>query len=185
MLEYYIDCSHDKLITHAQKLASGYVEKINYHLFVNDFGHTYVDMDEQYDNNGEIKLESDEKVIFTADNVKRVAETTTSIEELAQQIENSLKYRINMHNEQIEKEYNNSEFYVNVYSVSRIFGGHEEGGWYYWHYDCLESVSVFGATADDMKAHLEKVYQQYEDQIEIYIEERPMQRQTDTKPIYE
>ena len=33
--------------------------------------------------------------------------------------------------------------YVNVYQTSREYGGPEEGGWYYDHYECIESVKLF------------------------------------------
>jgi hypothetical protein len=32
--------------------------------------------------------------------------------------------------------------WINVYSITREFGGHEEGGWYYNFYDCIFSKKV-------------------------------------------
>lgn len=32
--------------------------------------------------------------------------------------------------------------YVNVYQVTRHFGGHEEGGWWYNWYECVKTIRV-------------------------------------------
>lgn len=42
----------------------------------------------------------------------------------------------------------NIKNYVTVYEVTRVFGGHEEGGWYFDRQEPIESVVVEGDHAE-------------------------------------
>lgn len=48
--------------------------------------------------------------------------------------------------------------HVNVYKITRHFGGHEEGGWWYDWYDCIDSKEVYVEHAEKVKEQLEKEY---------------------------
>jgi hypothetical protein len=48
--------------------------------------------------------------------------------------------------------------WVNVYRVTREYGGAEEGGWWYDHYDCVKSRFVPYDDAEQVKASLEEEY---------------------------
>jgi hypothetical protein len=44
--------------------------------------------------------------------------------------------------------------FVNAYAVTRHYGGPEEGGWWYNHYDLLQSVPVDQVDAETMTEYL-------------------------------
>lgn len=46
--------------------------------------------------------------------------------------------------------------FVNVYEVDRIYGGPEEGGWWYNAGTVVESIEVAASEADALAAELEK-----------------------------
>lgn len=48
--------------------------------------------------------------------------------------------------------------FVNVYEVTRHFGGYEEGGWWYDWFECLQSVPVSPKDAEKMADYLTKKY---------------------------
>lgn len=77
--------------------------------------------------------------------------------------------------------------FVNVYEVTREFGGFEEGGWYYNWYNCVETIKLTEYTdEDEIILGLEEKYQQLEnDAYDILIEDKPKESQTLKAPIYE
>lgn len=91
--------------------------------------------------------------------------------------------------------YETTPMFVNVYHVTRHFGGHEEGGWWYNWYDCVEVYPVRnGLLANEVKEWLEKEHGKgYGDiysvngGLEIYveIERKPKQSETTERPYYE
>jgi hypothetical protein len=48
--------------------------------------------------------------------------------------------------------------WVNVYSITREYGGPEEGGWWYNWYSLVEAKQVPVEKADETKSELEKEY---------------------------
>lgn len=52
--------------------------------------------------------------------------------------------------------------FVSVYEVTRHFGGHEEGGWWYDKYECLETVPTKKENVETVTKHLEKEYSHME-----------------------
>lgn len=85
--------------------------------------------------------------------------------------------------------------YVNVYEVTRRFGGHEEGGWWYNWYECLECVPCKEKYSDEIKNDLWEEYKhlQYGDiysvlggvKIEVCIENKRCESETVKRPHYE
>ena len=85
--------------------------------------------------------------------------------------------------------------YVNIYAVTREFGGYEEGGWYYDHLECIESVPVRNKNSDVMKEEMEKEYEHIKDgdissvlggtALAVYIESKPKESETTEIPQYE
>jgi len=62
--------------------------------------------------------------------------------------------------ERMMKKYGQADFEVQIYGVKQGFGGEEEGGWYYDHYDLLKTIPVKGLTAAYRKyKQLEKMYE--------------------------
>ncbi len=88
-----------------------------------------------------------------------------------------------------------NKVYVNVYEVTRHYGGAEEGGWYYDWYECLECVPCRENNAEKIKDELWEEYKgmKYGDissvlggvDIMIYIEEKRCESQTLERPYYE
>lgn len=87
------------------------------------------------------------------------------------------------------------KIYVSVYKVTRHFGGHEEGGWWYNWFECLETIPTRVKFAEEIHDYLEEEYKKYRHgdiysvlggvDIEIYAEEKPASRQTRERPTYE
>jgi len=85
--------------------------------------------------------------------------------------------------------------YVNVYHVTRQYGGPEEGGWWYDHYECVEVVPVRAERAEDMKSAIALDYAQdsYGDissvlggrSVQVLIEKTRAASETREKPRYE
>ncbi len=83
----------------------------------------------------------------------------------------------------------NIDIFVNVYMVTREYGGSEEGGWWYNDYECIESVKTDKKSAQETKEILEEEYkdEEYGDiysvrggvLIEVLIEEK--ERESDTR----
>lgn len=85
--------------------------------------------------------------------------------------------------------------FVNVYEITRHFGGYEEGGWYFNWYQCIESVPVRNKNSELMQEEMEN---RYEDRkhgniysvlggtdIDVRIEFNPKQSETRERPHYE
>jgi hypothetical protein len=85
--------------------------------------------------------------------------------------------------------------YVNVYRVTRHFGGHEEGGWYYNNYDCIECVPTKNKYSDEIKEELERenahkahgnIYSVLGGaEIHVMIEQTMKESETKERPYYE
>ncbi|WP_257132866.1 hypothetical protein [Bacillus thuringiensis] len=85
--------------------------------------------------------------------------------------------------------------YVSAYKVTREFGGHEEGGWWFNWYTCLETIPCKNKFSDEIKEDLLKEYEGVKHgdiysvlggaDIEVFIERRPAENETKQKPIYE
>lgn len=85
--------------------------------------------------------------------------------------------------------------FVNVYKVTRHYGGPEEGGWWYNWYECVESCPVDVVHSETMKAYYEKFYSNIKHgdiysvlggaDVEVYIEDKPKQSETKERPYYE
>lgn len=48
--------------------------------------------------------------------------------------------------------------YVTLYNVTREYGGCEEGGWYYDHYEIVVSIRAYGSSVDEVKDFIIKNY---------------------------
>lgn len=85
--------------------------------------------------------------------------------------------------------------FVNVYEVRRKFGGHEEGGWYFNEYTCVE---VFPTREENAEMIVEFLKDEHEDksygdiysvrggvELTVLIEDKPKQSETIERPIYE
>lgn len=85
--------------------------------------------------------------------------------------------------------------FVNVYKVTRRFGGHEEGGWWYNDHSCIETYPCREENAEDVKAFLKKEHEDvaYGDiysvrggaELAVHIEDRPAESETRERPVYE
>lgn len=98
--------------------------------------------------------------------------------------------------EQIMEELEQEMVFVNVYKVTREYGGAEEGGWYYDHYRCINAVPCASGThAETIQGHLERKYAPLAygnissvlggAEIRVLIEGEPGESATTSKPIYE
>jgi hypothetical protein len=95
----------------------------------------------------------------------------------------------------IEELNENTIVYVNVYSVTRHYGGAEEGGWWYNWYECIETYPVKNKAAELIREELEAEHNHKKfgniysvlggRDIEIYIEETPKESETTERPYYE
>lgn len=84
--------------------------------------------------------------------------------------------------------------FVNVYFVTRHYGGPEEGGWWYNWYECEETVQTTGKNAYEVKEALEKKYEDYKQgdiysvlggvDVEVLIEDEPAQSESKEVPHY-
>jgi hypothetical protein len=84
--------------------------------------------------------------------------------------------------------------YVNVYSVTRHYGGPEEGGWYYNWMECIETYPVKNINSQLIKEELEDEHNRKKfgniysvlggRDIEVYIEEAPKASETRERPYY-
>ena len=80
--------------------------------------------------------------------------------------------------------------YVNVYEVVRTFGGQEEGGWWYDHYECLQTYPVSNDTpqvraeafCESKQAYWEK--RQPNTDIRAYVEDIEAEMETTEVPEY-
>jgi hypothetical protein len=89
----------------------------------------------------------------------------------------------------------NKKVYVNAYKVTRHFGGHEEGGWWYNWYECIEAVPCKNKFSDEIKEDLEKEYAGLKHgdiysvlggaDVVVLIEETRCESQTKERPYYE
>ena len=85
--------------------------------------------------------------------------------------------------------------FVNVYEVTRHYGGPEEGGWWFNWYVCVETYPTRNKNADTVKENLIKAYEDkaYGDiysvlggtEIHVMIESKPAESQTRERPMYE
>ena len=94
--------------------------------------------------------------------------------------------------------------FVSVYDKHHCYGGPEEGGWYYWAYECLASIPIEyeewgpdrsnASNIDDIKAKLAQWFRvpghgyKYgvgDTQRDILTEHQPKQHETKGRPIYE
>lgn len=85
--------------------------------------------------------------------------------------------------------------YVNVYLITRHYGGPEEGGWYYNWYNCVETVTCKNKDSDEIKSTLEEEYgnRKHGDiysvlggqDVLILIEEEMKASETKERPYYE
>lgn len=85
--------------------------------------------------------------------------------------------------------------YVNVYSITRHFGGYEEGGWYFDWYNCIETVPCKNKYSDEIQEDLEEAYENHKRgdissvrggvDILVLIEDEISKSETKERPIYE
>lgn len=97
--------------------------------------------------------------------------------------------------EREEKEVNEDVSYVTVYSVSRHYGGSEEGGWWYdWNEFVKSQPANSPEEAETIKAKLQKEYPYESKELGsvrgqgtylVMIEEFPRQFETKERPHYE
>lgn len=89
----------------------------------------------------------------------------------------------------------NQIVFVNIYEITRHYGGAEEGGWYYNWDECIESIPVKNKFSDLMK---EEAIKEFEGRkhgniysvlggvdIDVRIEKRPKESETKERPYYE
>ncbi|MGP5096281.1 hypothetical protein [Staphylococcus equorum] len=85
--------------------------------------------------------------------------------------------------------------FINVYEVTREFGGHEEGGWYYDDYTCVHSHFV--EAHEDVNGTIERLERTYNDlsegditsvnggvDVRVYDEDEKAESETLEKPVY-
>jgi len=85
--------------------------------------------------------------------------------------------------------------YVNVYEVTRHFGGYEEGGWWFNWYSCVETKEVSEENQDSIVYELEKKYSKLAKgniysanggiDYEVLVEKKPKESETLQAPMYE
>lgn len=85
--------------------------------------------------------------------------------------------------------------FVNVYEVTREYGGAEEGGWYYNSLRCIESIPVRYQHSDDMIKWANEEYKHIKSgniysvlggsELEIIWEDEPCGSETRERPYYE
>lgn len=95
----------------------------------------------------------------------------------------------------MENENEDKIFWVNAYSVTRHYGGPEEGGWWYNWYESLASVPVQGETAAQTeKERLENLFGSGHgdiysvlggEKIFVYIEDEACKSESKVTPHYE
>lgn len=84
--------------------------------------------------------------------------------------------------------------WVNVYTVRRLYGGPEEGGWYYDHYTCVYSKRVKKRFASQCKDNLikEHSYRKWGNissvlggqNVDVWIENHEAESATTERPYY-
>lgn len=86
--------------------------------------------------------------------------------------------------------------WVNVYTVTRAFGGRENGGWYYLKYECIASKQVLIWEADTLQKNWERQYvashkwgdlfsKRGGQEVIVLVEKTRGARRTRSKPNYE
>ena len=87
--------------------------------------------------------------------------------------------------------------FVNVYTVTRHYGGPEEGGWWYNWFECVEVIPVQYQYADDLAEAFEEKYIKSQHKhgniysvlggqdVVVYVEKHPKQSESKERPIYE
>jgi len=85
--------------------------------------------------------------------------------------------------------------WVNVYTVTRAYGGREEGGWYYRRFDCEESHQVWFWDAEWLQLKLKRRFsglawgdispESVGQEVIVLIEQRRAAQQTVSTPPYE
>lgn len=89
----------------------------------------------------------------------------------------------------------NQIVFVNIYEITREYGGPEEGGWWYNNFECVESVPVKNKNSELMKEEMEKEHASRKHgniysvlggtDVNVIIEEKPKQSETKERPRYE
>lgn len=80
--------------------------------------------------------------------------------------------------------------YINVYEVTRKFGGHEEGGWYYDNYECIHTHKL--EAGEDEAETIAKLQQTYSHKatisggvkIRVFAEDEKAEYETKEIPYY-
>lgn len=86
--------------------------------------------------------------------------------------------------------------FVNVYSVTRHYGGPEEGGWWFDALHCEEIMPVQYQYAETLREELKKRYEESHkwgdissvlggQDVVVYIEKDPKESETKERPVYE
>ncbi len=72
--------------------------------------------------------------------------------------------------------------WVNIYEITRCYGGSEEGGWWYdWH-DCVESIRARRGTEENVQKELRERFRDLN--VVLYAEDFAEQSQTRRRPHY-
>jgi hypothetical protein len=89
----------------------------------------------------------------------------------------------------------NLKVYVNVYLITRHFGGYEEGGWYWNKAVCVETVPCKNKYSDEIQEDLKKEYEHANDgniysvlggtEVAVYIERAMKESESLEAPQYE
>lgn len=90
----------------------------------------------------------------------------------------------------------NNECWVNVYSVDRLYGGPQEGGWWYNHYECVRSIPCHRDDAEEVRRRMSEEYGEGTEkyslssilstgEVCVLIQDEAAQSQTHGKPCYE
>lgn len=77
--------------------------------------------------------------------------------------------------------------YINIYIVSREYGGPEEGGWYYDHWEGFRAYEYPADQADRMERHAErlrKVLEEWGNEYRLLIEDELFENETKQPPVY-
>jgi hypothetical protein len=87
------------------------------------------------------------------------------------------------------------QVFVNVYSITREYGGPEEGSWYYNDYNCIKTVQCLNSESAELRQELEKEYESYKygniysvlggRDIEVRTEFEEAASETKDRPVYE